>query len=132
MFNFWWILFVFGAVFYLLRRFGPYGLGKELDLAHRTGEIPALVATIEGAPPKIQPTLWDQAIGSLWNEYARETAIRLVMAAAERCEGDIVQYWIKKVIDVEPELAQDYFTEDFLLRYFRPDIASRCGRRGCC
>lgn len=132
MFNFWWLLFVFGAVFFLLRRFGPYGLGKELDLAHRTGDIPALIASIEAAPEHVQPTLWDQAIGSLWNEYARETATRLIMEAAERSEAPIIQYWLKKVMEVEPEIAHEFFTEEFLTRHFRPDIAAQCGRKGCC
>jgi hypothetical protein len=132
MFNLWWLVFVIAAVVFVLRRFGANGMGKELDRAHRTGELAGLVAVIAASPVHQQPTLWDQAIGSLWNEYARETATRLVMEAAARSDAAIVQFWINKVMEVEPEIAFTFFTEDFLASYFRPEIAAQCGRRGCC
>lgn len=108
------------------------GIGSRIAHAAETGELHLLVEAIEQIPEGERPTHWDQAIGRLWQEYARDTATRLVKAAAERSEADIIQYWIQRVHEVEPELAEEHFDEEFMERYFRPEVARQCGRSSCC
>ena len=100
--------------------------------AARAGDVGPLVATIEASATSDRATRWDSAISELWSGYHREPAALLVVAAAERSDDDIVQYWIGQVLQVEPEIAQLTFSPEFLATHFRPDIASRCGRKGCC
>lgn len=101
------------------------------DHAVASGDLRMLVEHIEknDADPG---TSWDQAIGQLWQAYNRETAARLVVEGARRTEAPVLQYWIKRFQEVEPELADEHFSEEFLERYYRPEVASKCGRScGC-
>ncbi len=107
------------------------GLARGLVKARATGEVGGLVAAIEASPVASRATLWDQAIGALWADYAREAATNLIMAGAQRSDADILQYWIQRVMEVEPEIAEAYFSEDFLAEHFRPQVAAGCGRCGC-
>lgn len=107
-------------------------LDRALKHARRTGEVDELARMISASASAGQATRWDHAIGSLWRAYARQPATLLVVQAAANSEADIVQYWIGQILQVEPELAQQHFSEEFLAQHFRPDIASRCGRKGCC
>lgn len=100
--------------------------------ARKTGELDLLIEAIETTPYQEQATQWDQAIGELWQAYAREEAAKLVVEAAKRSDADIIQYWIRRVIEVEPEIASERFSEEFMEEYFRPEIASKCGRSSCC
>jgi hypothetical protein len=108
------------------------GVAAGTAHARKTGELGALVAAIETTPYSEQATQWDQAIGELWQSYAREEATRLVMEAAERSDADIIQYWIRQVLEVEPEIASEHFTQEFLEEHFQPEVAAKCGRTGCC
>src|SRR5690554_2046788 len=129
----WWmILAAIAAVVVVLWQFGAGRLQKPLAHAMRTGEIAGVLAAVESASPGEQPTLWDHAIGELWKAYQRETATNLIMEAASRSDADIVQYWVRQVMEVEPEIAAQRFTPEFLEAFFKPDVAARCGRKGCC
>lgn len=107
------------------------GLARGLVQARATGDVSGLVAAIQASPAGSQATLWDQAIGTLWGEYAREAATHLIMAGAQRSDASILQYWIKQVMEVEPEIAEAYFDEEFLANHYRPQVAAGCGRCGC-
>jgi hypothetical protein len=107
-------------------------LGRALKQARKTGEIGELARIIAASPEKGQETRWDHAITTLWQGYAREPATLLVVEAATESNADIVQYWIGQVLQVEPELAQAHFSEEFLAEHFQPEVASKCGRKGCC
>lgn len=107
------------------------GLARGLVQARATGDVSGLVAAIQASPESSRPTLWDQAIGALWGEYAREAATSLIMAGAQRSDASILQYWIKQVMEVEPEIAEAYFDEEFLANHYHPQVAASCGRCGC-
>ncbi|MEL6179418.1 MAG: hypothetical protein AAFS10_10715 [Myxococcota bacterium] len=109
----------------------PGRLKRALQHARRTGELAPVVEAIERTPRPSQPNAWDQALSELWRAYERELAARLVMEAARRSDADIVQYWIRQVLEVEPEIAREVFTPSFVNEYFDPLVASRCGRGGC-
>lgn len=107
-------------------------LGRALNHAHRSGEVTELAQVILSSGDKGQDTRWDHAIGSLWKGYARQPATLLVIEAAKHSGADIVQYWIGQVLQVEPELAEEHFSEELLAAHFKPEVASSCGRKGCC
>lgn len=44
----------------------------------------------------------------------------------------ILQYWMKQVMEIEPEIAQARFTPGFMAAAWRPEIAAQCGRCGSC
>ena len=110
----------------------PTRLNSALEQARNTGEVAGIVAAIESAPEKKHPNMWDQSISRLWEEYHREAALDLMVAAARRSEAPVVQFWLKKAMEVEPEMAEQRFSDEFLEKYFRPAVAAKCGRVGCC
>ncbi|TXD43754.1 hypothetical protein FRC96_01125 [Lujinxingia vulgaris] len=128
----WMIVAAIAAVVVVLWQFGAGRLQKPLAHAMRTGELAGVLAAVESASPAEQPTLWDHAIGELWKAYQRETATRLITEAAARSDADIVQYWVRQAMEVEPEIAAQYFSPEFLEAFFKPEVAARCGRKGCC
>jgi hypothetical protein len=132
MLDFWWVIAVVIGLVLLFRLISPSRLNSAMTQARKTGEVAGIVAAIEEAPEKKHPNLWDQSIGALWQEYHREAALALMVAAAIRSEAPIIQYWLKRAMEVEPQMAGEAFGEDFLATYFRPDVAARCGRTGCC
>ncbi|MBA2662654.1 MAG: hypothetical protein H0U74_10195 [Bradymonadaceae bacterium] len=136
MLQWWWIVIALATVAVAIRFVRPGGaatnsLARALVQARATGEVAGLVIAIESSPLATRATLWDQTIGSLWGEYAREAATQLILEAAQRSDAAIVQYWMRRVIEVEPELAEEHFSEEFLAEHFRPEIAAACGRCGC-
>jgi hypothetical protein len=108
------------------------GVAVGTTQARESGELGTLIEAIETTPFAEQATQWDQAIGELWQSYARDEAARLVVEAAKRNDADVIQYWIKQVIEVEPEIASEHFDEEFMAEYFQPEVAAKCGRGGCC
>lgn len=132
MLSLWWTLLGISAVVVALRVLGSTGLERALKQVRMTGEVGAVIVAVEGAAESKQATMWDQAIGALWREYRRPEAIQLMIAGARRSEAPILQYWLKNAMDVEPELAAEHFTEEFLEEHFRPMVAASCGRAGCC
>jgi hypothetical protein len=91
-----------------------------------------LIAYVKAQPEARQPDLWDQALGELWQRYERDLAARALLDAAPGQEAAILQYWIKQVLEVEPEIAQARFTQEFMDTAFKPEIAAQCGRCGSC
>lgn len=98
----------------------------------KTGDPMPVVEAITAVDEERRPTKWDYAINRLWQAYARETAAAVIVAAAERSEATILQYWIQQVLQVEPEIAETTFSEEFLETHYRPEVAARCGKSGCC
>lgn len=132
MFEWWWVFVAIGSMVVAFRFLGTQGINGALKEVRKTGEVSAVVAAVEAAPEKKHPNMWDQAIGTLWQEYRREEAMELMMEAAERSDAPVIQFWLKNAMEVEPELAEEVFSEEFLTEKFRPNVAAQCGRVGCC
>ncbi len=128
----WWIVLAAVGVVIVFKMVGTGKMAAALDRARDTGEVAGIIAAIEAAPEKRHPNLWDQAISRLWEEYHREAALDLMIAAARRSDAPVVQFWLKKAMEVEPEMAEEQFDDEFLQTYFKPAVAARCGRVGCC
>lgn len=103
---------------------------RGMRTARTSGDLLPLTEALK-ADPNDSGTQWDQAIGTLWQAYAREAAAGLVVIAAQHSDAKIVHYWIKQVIEIEPEIAKEIFTPQFLMAHFDPSVASQCGRCGC-
>ena len=125
-------LFGFGAVALVAVGFRFLRQGDSLtgwtEHAAQTGELRRLIQYIEEQSDP--STKWDQAIGALWNTYHRELAAQLVVEGAQRNDATVFQFWMKRIIEVEPEVASAHFTEAFLLAHFQPELAATCGK-GC-
>jgi hypothetical protein len=80
----------------------------------------------------VQADLWDQALGQLWQAYDRELVARTLVEVAPGEEIMILQYWMKQVMEIEPEIAQARFTPGFMAAAWRPELAAQCGRCGSC
>jgi hypothetical protein len=130
----WIALTVFGVALVIVmiaglaRRASSY----PLDKAFATGNVEAYVHFVMKAPESRRPNLWDQGITRLWRGYRRETAMALMKAAAARSSAPVVQFWIRQALEIEPEMSAEHLDEEFLKEHFRPDVAARCGRVGCC
>lgn len=109
--------------------------GKSAALLKRvkaTGEVDGYVAYVMKHPEEKRANLWDQAITQLWRGYERETAMAMMKAAAVKSGAPVVQFWIRQALEIEPELAAQELGQEFLQEYFRPEVAAKCGRVGCC
>lgn len=108
----------------------PNPLARALVRA-KQGDLSPLLALVDAAPKNAQPDLWDQAITQLWQRYERETVAKILVAAAPRSDAKIIQHWLRQLMEIEPEIAQEQLTADFLAAHFKPDVAAKCGKCGC-
>ncbi len=122
------VVILIGVVVPIMRPRGIDGLMRD---AKRTGDLSPLAAMLAAAPEKTQADKIDQTCIKLWNSYEREATARLLVEIAPQSDAPIVQYWIKQVLEIEPEIAAQVFTVGFMEEQFRPDVASKCGRCGC-
>jgi hypothetical protein len=105
-------------------------LSRAVAKAEKTGDVEPLVEAIRQKPSAKQPVEWDQALDTLWQRYARREAAIAIMAAAQQTDARIIQYWIRQVLEVEPEIANDVFDQAFIDEYFDPEVAAQC-EKGC-
>ena len=90
-----------------------------------------LVTALSEISEAARPTAFDQMVRGLWEGYRRSLATRTVRDAAGWLNGaTIIQYWIRQILEVEPELAAEHFDEDFLRVFYRPEVAAGCGKFG--
>ncbi|MEO1267839.1 MAG: hypothetical protein AAFX99_07050 [Myxococcota bacterium] len=111
----------------------PNPLKKAVDRARDTEDLTEIVTMIEAKSTAEQVTAWDQAISRLWRAYDRELAAKLIREAADRCDADIMSYWVRQVVEVEPEIARKAFNRPFLARYFdlpEPPPGAQPAKRG--
>jgi len=109
----------------------PKGIDSLMRDAKRSGDLTPLAAMLAAAPENTQADKIDQTCTKLWNSYEREATARLLVEIAPLSCAPIVQYWIKQVLEIEPEIAAQVFTVGFMEEQFNPDVASKCGRCGC-
>ncbi|PJB37426.1 MAG: hypothetical protein CO108_21210, partial [Deltaproteobacteria bacterium CG_4_9_14_3_um_filter_63_12] len=77
------------------------------------------------------PTAFNQAVKQMWDQYERPLAVDLIKRCANFVStSSIGQYWIRQVLEVEPELADEAFDSDFLATYYNPEVAKQCGKVG--
>lgn len=111
----------------------PPTLNKAIAIAMKTGDIDPIGEAVSSMSAGQQVNAINSAITRLWEGWERETAIKMVREVTEHIPDElIVQFWLRKTMEVEPDLAATYYSDTFLLAYYKPEVARRCGSGGCC
>lgn len=122
-----------GQRIYKTRQNKPPTLQRAIEITMKSGDIDPIGEAVSALPAGQQINGINHALTRLWDGWERETAIRMIREVAEHIPDELIlQFWLRKSMEVEPELAEHYFSEAFLLAYFKPDIARTCGSGGCC
>lgn len=111
---------------------GGTSLASAVEQVEKTGDLKPVIAAVYAAPKYKESVKWDQAMELLWQNYARREAAELIMEAARRTDATVVQYWIRQVLEVEPAIAEEVFTQEFIDEHFEPEVAASCQKGGCC
>jgi len=93
----------------------PDALKAAVAAARESGEVAPIVEAIKARGLADKPNVWHQTLDTLWNDYERELAARLVVEAGVFHSNDMLQSWIQRVIEVEPEIAMETFTRAFVI-----------------
>lgn len=105
---------------------------KAFKIVRKTHDPSGLIAAIDADKTSDVPTEYNAYIKTLWDAYDRETATKLIQALLERNDtAPISQYWLKTLLEVEPELARTLLGEAFIVAHYKEGIAAKCGG-GCC
>ena len=129
---FTWIIPAVAALVVLmwLARRGP----SPAALAHKAAESQDLAPLLEAAaalPPAARSAFFHDAISYLWKNWQRPLAAHLAREYVSQCPDEkLCQYWLKQILEVEPQAARDAFDQAFLSRFFRPEVAKQCGGGG--
>ena len=110
----------------------PRGVDSMIRQARKDGDLSKLSRMLCATPLATRADSIDQVCTRLWNLYERELVAELLTKIAPSTDDMIVQYWMRQVLEIEPEIAAETFTIGFLEEHFNPEVASKCGRRGCC
>lgn len=129
----YWIIGGVGVIFIiilLMMNIKGNTLGKAIKEARKTHDVAPVIAAIDEDKTADVPTTYNSIIKSMWESYDRETATDLIKALLERNDtAPISQYWLKTVMDVEPDIARKKLGESFINAHYNEGIASKCG--GC-
>ncbi len=126
-----WLVLAALALIVVASRFVKGGLGRHVDGFLKTGDVSALVDHIETLDPQEQPTAYNSALLRVWGAYERRGAATLIREMGARVgHAAIAHYWIKRALEVEPEIASEVFDEDWLRDFYDPAVAQKCGSFG--
>ena len=120
------------SAFVFMRRDSAPSLYQLIEGAIANRNLDPLVEHVSETPEgDARGTAANHAIKRLWEAYERPLATQLLVAIApDIADNTILQYWIKQVMEVEPDLAGEHFDMTFLRTYFDPMVARGCGS-GC-
>lgn len=128
------------AIVIIALQFHGNAILKAMKTVKKTHDPKPVIDAIDNAKTQDLPTAYNACIKTLWDAYDRETATRLVGALLERNDtAKISQYWLRTVMEVEPEIARKLLGEDFIKTHFHEEIAAgtgsgcggSCGKKKC-
>ena len=123
-------LLLLGVLIVAVRAATP-GLGRAVEKASDADDPTPVVEAIERLKPSGRSAAFNHAIRQLWDRYERPLAVALVKVLAERhTDSLIAQYWLKQVMLVEPDLAREHLSKEFMDGHYKPEVAARCGPVG--
>lgn len=101
------------------------------DTAARSGDAAPLLAALHSSRTPDKVTEYHQVIRRLWDGYHREVAVLVArdFAQAHR-EAPVAQFWLRRFLQEEPEIAATSLDEAFLAEVFNPGVAAKCGSYG--
>jgi hypothetical protein len=127
-----WVVVIAGVVvlFFLSKVFMP-SLDKIVDQAAKQSDVGPVLEIISKMNEGARPSAYNRAIRRLWDRYQRPLATELVLELAKNHgSANIAQYWIRQVMTVEPQMAKEKFSKDFLRNHYQPEVAVKCGQIG--
>jgi hypothetical protein len=127
-----WIAIAAGViVLFLLSKVLMPSLGKIVEQSVKQGSARPILEAISKMNAGARPSAYNRAIRRLWDGYQRPLATELVVELAKNHGSvNIAQYWIKQVMSVEPQMARQKFSKEFLRDHYQPDVAAKCGQIG--
>lgn len=127
-----WIAIAAGViVLFLLSKVFMPSLDKVVGLSAKQNDNRPILEAISKMSAGAQPSAYNRAIRRLWDGYQRPLATELVVELAENHgESNIAQYWIKQVMTVEPQMAREKFSKEFIKDHYQPEVAAKCGQVG--
>lgn len=95
-------------------------LEKAINAAIRIDNPSPVLALVQKETPRHQVMALHRAILSLWSNYQRPLAIRLIRATAQaHSDHPLIQYWIDEALAAEPHLAMNVFDSIFIRAHYR-------------
>ncbi len=120
------------VLFIIVMAFGSNAMGKAIKEARQTKNAQPIIDAIDKDPNADIKSLFNGAIKQLWDSYDREVATDLIKAFLERIDRTpIAQFWLKTVLEVEPELARKKLGADFIQAHTHEDCAAKSSCGGC-
>ena len=109
-----------------------FGAGSSpIKQARKAKDPTPLIEELAKKGEPARPTSFNRTFQQLWEAYDRDLAAQFLKASIPlMADARIVQYWIKQIMEVEPEISEELFDPDFLALHYRPDIAASCGKFG--
>jgi len=127
-----WIAIAAGVVLIILlsKVFMP-SLDKVVGQSAKQNDTRPILEAISKMSAGARPSAYNRAIRRLWDGYQRPLAAELVVELAKNHgDSNIAQYWIKQVMTVEPQMAQEKFSREFIKDHYQPEVAAKCGQVG--
>ena len=126
-----WIAIAAGVIVVLLSKVLMPSLAKVVEESARQKDTGPILEAISKINAGARPSAYNRAIRRLWDGYQRPLATELVVELAKNHgNSNIAQYWIKQVMTVEPQMAKQKFSKQFLKEHFQPEVAAKCGQVG--
>jgi predicted nucleic acid-binding Zn ribbon protein len=90
-------------------------------------DLSALLQAASALAPARRSAFFHAAIQFLWANWQRPLAASLAREYARQCPDErLCQYWLRQVLEIEPEVARQVFDEPFLAGSYRPEVAKSC------
>ena len=127
-----WIAIAAGViVLFMLSKVLMPSLDKVVGQAAKQNDTGPILEAIAKMSAGSQPSAYNRAIRRLWDGYQRPLATELVVELAKNHgDSNIAQYWIKQVMTVEPQMAREKFSREFIKNHYQPEVAAKCGQVG--
>lgn len=94
-------------------------------------DVAPVIEAVDALRVSMRPTAYNHAIRRIWDAYERELAVDLIKYLAQNHNDSLIaQYWLKQLMQVEPELARRHLSSEFIKRYYQPEVAASCGPVG--
>ncbi len=114
------------VAWFLLAKRGPSPVVLAREAA-RSHDLTALLQAAAALPPAGRSAFFHGAITYLWTNWQRPLAASLAREYARQCPDEkLCQYWLRQVLEIEPEVAREAFDEPFLAGFYRPEVAKSC------
>lgn len=115
------------AIAVLLLRRGP-SLLRAVQEAEAQQDIQPIRHAVEQLSGKRRSHFFQRSIEILWQKWERELAAQVIQEFATlHPDEKISQYWIRQVLEFEPQTANKAFSSSFLEAHYRPEVAAMCG-----